>query len=84
MDRKSFFNPEHDAWTAEASDCGDEVRAIMRPIFEKWIALGYSPREIAYIATTSTFSLESEIVLKKAMELRQDKFLQRIKALTEL
>lgn len=68
--RESLYN-EHEALTAEGVELSDQVTRAMKSIFEVWRARGHSLREIGHIMSQSVGCLESELVLRAAMEHRK-------------
>lgn len=66
-DRKSLYN-EHDEWTETTRRCDQDVRNALTPVFEKWVSLGYSPREIADVIMNFATYEASCTILKLRME----------------
>ena len=52
---KDFYRDDgRRSYTEDALRCDNEVRAALRPIFDRWIEEGYSHREIALDAAVKT------------------------------
>lgn len=58
---KSFYDG-HD-WSLDGLDCARDLREALKTVFIKWAAKGYSPREIAHIASVEASSLECEAIM---------------------
>lgn len=61
---KSFYDPANHRYTSEARICDDEIFKALRPLMDKYLALGYGPREIAHLMINAVGSLESNAVLE--------------------
>jgi len=61
---KSFFDENH-RFTPEAEALDRELDKVIRPIFDKYVKLGYSPREISHILTLAALMSECEAILTK-------------------
>lgn len=59
---KSLFNPTTAKHTLESMALADEVGAVFQPIYDKWIAMGYSPRDISLVVDQ-----ESDIISLAAL-----------------
>jgi hypothetical protein len=66
-DRKSFFN-EHNGFTIVAQRCDSEIQAALRPIFARWVADGYSPRELAHLITGRALEEEGWAITESAQK----------------
>ena len=64
MARLRLFD-ENDKRTPIAKDITKEVRPIVREIFDKYFALGYSIRDISYVLTSEVKEQELIMILKK-------------------
>ena len=60
---KTFYSHTN-SWTAEATTLDHEIMKGLKPIFEKWIAEGYNPREPSLIAVHNALVLECMFVAK--------------------
>jgi len=68
---KSFFNDSYN-YTPEAMDFGREMCKALEGIFDKWVGLGYSLREISYLASSEVSMMESAKVLRWQVENRKN------------
>lgn len=50
-------------YTADGSAVEDEAHAALRPLMQKWVAAGYSPREVSHVLISAATILECESVL---------------------
>jgi len=50
-------------YTQEATNFENEVYAALRPIFDRYMALGYSPRELEYLITGAGTHLSLAAIL---------------------
>jgi hypothetical protein len=58
----AFFSLPNEDWTGAASDFSRECNAALRPIFLRYMSLGYSLRDMAYIAMTEAYSISLELI----------------------
>lgn len=65
---KRLFDENNDTWTSAASKLDREACNVLKPIFEKWIADGYAPREIAHVVQGAATELELQAVMEKQRE----------------
>ena len=63
MARLRLFD-EEDNWAPIAEDITAEVRPIVREIFDKYFALGYSIRDISYVLNSEVKEQELIMILK--------------------
>jgi hypothetical protein len=68
---KSFFDDKF-IHTDAARNCDREARLAMDPIFAKWMAEGYSPREIAHIIASCAWESECWAVIDGRKETTND------------
>jgi hypothetical protein len=57
---KSLYDTTHDL-----TDLRKEVVNALRPIFAKWVELGYSAREIAHVAMHELILSESSAIIRQ-------------------
>jgi len=50
-------------YTKTARDLDDEVHKIIRPVFDKYIAMGYNPREVSHAMLSEITNIELMTVL---------------------
>jgi hypothetical protein len=55
---KHLFRDSDCRYSDDALAIDGELNAVLRPIFKKWIAKGYSPREISHIVFMASFDQE--------------------------
>ena len=55
---KSFFSEKYHGWTEEANKIDHEIVTALQPIFDKYAAEGYSPREIGHMVSHAGMYLE--------------------------
>lgn len=55
-------------WTKQATELTDETLATIRPIFDKWCALGYSVRDIAHIINWAVNDAEIDYVMETKLK----------------
>jgi hypothetical protein len=71
MKMKQFFD-EHEEWTDVAIDIDREAELAVKPIFDKYIALGYSVRGIAYMIGEATRSKAGHMLVLQRIERRKE------------
>lgn len=69
---KTFFN-EYEAFDKNGVELMDDVDAALKPVVDKWLASGYSCREIGGIILNAVVSLMAEITLRRAMYKRKNR-----------
>ncbi len=67
---KSFYTDELD-WTEEARTIDREVSDALKPIYEKWIGMGHSAREITYVILGASYFVEAFTIVRKNIEKRK-------------
>lgn len=55
-------------YTPEADEIATNAFDLLKPLFDKWVNLGYSPREISHLVQGQAFEFELEAVLTKEQE----------------
>lgn len=58
-------------WTKETSQLYAEVNAALKPIMEKWMVDGYSPREVSHVMVGTAMGLESELIVMAGVKARR-------------
>lgn len=64
MAKKSLYHEKHYTYTDDANQLDLEASNLVRPLFKKYVDLGYSPREIAQIIAVAAHMEECEILLE--------------------
>lgn len=65
----SFFEDEPGwAFKPEALEFSHECNELLKPVFEEWVAKGYSPREICHLIADSASYQASLICLNKRLK----------------
>jgi len=62
---KSLYHEEYHTYLPRANELDIEVTEILRPVFEKYMEEGYSPREVSQIMGTSIAMIECEYLLDR-------------------
>jgi len=57
-----FFD-ENNKYTEEALYLDTEVSKLLRPVYDKYIEMGYGPREISHIISLANMDTEVETIL---------------------
>jgi len=70
---KSLYHKEYYSYLPRANELDMEVTAILRPIFEKLMGEGYSPREISQVMGTTVAMIECEILLDRGSKIHKAK-----------
>jgi hypothetical protein len=60
---KSLYDEKYFRYTEDAIALSSEAHALLKPAFEKYMEMGYSPREISQIIQTEVGMVECQIVL---------------------
>lgn len=70
---KSLFD-DNAKWTPEGNQLSNEVSHLLTPLFKKWMANGFSPRDIAHIISGEVHMTECcEIMTRDAEIHKQNK-----------
>ena len=59
---------EDDRYTAEANALDIQVHDALKPVFDRWAALGYSIRQISHVVQGAAYELELMAMLDVAVE----------------
>lgn len=62
---KSMYNEEWFSYLPIGNELDAETTKILRPIFDKYFKMGYSPREISQIMSSSIGMIECETLLDR-------------------
>ena len=68
---KSFYDVTNAAWTKEAGDADREIVSALQPIFDKFVAMGYSAREIAHLVSNAGIFLETKTLVYAQIKARE-------------
>lgn len=55
-------------WTPEASALDTRIHEALQPLFEEYVAKGYSPREISHVVHGASMQLELMAVLNPLLQ----------------
>ncbi len=66
---KSLYNPDNASPTKECCDLNEATLFALRDIFKKYVADGYSPRDISHAMMGMVFQLEVSEVSRKRRKL---------------
>lgn len=62
-----FSQDKYHTYTDIGRQIDNEFAQALHPIFTRWLDLGYSPREVGYLATRAAMDVEcQEILLRNA------------------
>ena len=75
---KSFYHKKFDSYLDAGRELDTEVSQLLRPIFEKYIKLGYSPHEIEQVMGTTVTMLSCSIIMERNSKREQKAFKKRI------
>jgi hypothetical protein len=75
---KSFYHKKYDTYLDPARELDMEVDKLLRPIFEKYIKLGYSPHEIEQVMGTAVTMLTCFISMERTDRIQQKEFKKRM------
>lgn len=64
---KSLFDNNF-RYTNTAANLDAEANSVIKPIFDRYVDIGYSPREISCILSNMVNDLECEAVLSKGIK----------------
>lgn len=68
-EQKSFYKGEEFSYARESIAFTSEVCAALRPIYAKYLEMGYSIREIGHLAAAEAYYLESRIALERRFKI---------------
>lgn len=54
---KSIYS-EDDRYTPECNQLDIEVHDALKPVFDRWVALGYSIRQVSHLIQGAAYELE--------------------------
>jgi hypothetical protein len=66
-----LFDDKYDAYTEDARSLDSETIKVIKPVFFKYIALGFTARDISQIMQSTIQSLEAETRITQAMNIRK-------------
>jgi len=75
---KSFYHKEFDSYLDAGRELDMEVSKLLRPTFEKYIKLGYSPHEIEQVMGTAVTMLSCSIIMERTNKREQKAFKKRM------
>lgn len=65
---------ENDRYTLEANRLDEEVRALILPLFERYVREGWSVRQISHLMQGTIYELELRAMLRNAKTTSTFKF----------
>jgi folate-dependent phosphoribosylglycinamide formyltransferase PurN len=74
---KKFFDNDTHAWSDDARQLASEAGRLLRPLYERYMKEGYSPREIDYIINSESNCISLGEVVHKGMEVSKQRKKER-------
>lgn len=66
-----LFDDKYDAYTEDARNLDSETIKVIKPVFFKYIALGFTARDISQVMQSTLHSLEAETRITQALNIRK-------------
>jgi hypothetical protein len=75
---KSFYHKNYDSYLDAGRELDKEVNELLRPTFEKYTKLGYSPHEIEQVMGNAVTMLSCSIIMERTYKREQKAFKKRM------